>query len=128
MTDPGTVDYIHRHKTAALLRASVRMGGIAAGAGDTDLAALTAYGDAIGLAFQIMDDILNETSTAATLGKATGSDRQRGKMTFIAVHGLAAAREQARLLSENAAAALQALTGNREPLAALARWIIERTY
>jgi len=127
-TDPDTVDYIHRHKTAALLRASVRMGGIAAGAGDRDLAALTAYGDAIGLTFQIVDDILNETSSAVTLGKAVGSDRERGKMTYVAAHGLAAARERARQLTEDAVAALQPLPGNREPLTALARWMTERTY
>lgn len=126
--DPETVDYIHRHKTAALLRASVRMGGIAAGADNRALAALTAYGDAIGLAFQIVDDILNETSTAATLGKAAGSDRQRGKTTYIAAHGLAAARERTRQLTEDAVAALQPLPGNREPLTALARWMTERTY
>ena len=126
--DPDTVDYINRHKTAALLRAAVRMGGIAAGAGDRDLAALTAYGDAIGLTFQIVDDILNETSTAATIGKAVGSDRGRGKMTYVAVHGLAAARERARQLTEDAVAALQSLPGNREPLTALARWMTERTY
>ncbi|MCX6992176.1 MAG: polyprenyl synthetase family protein [Kiritimatiellaeota bacterium] len=126
--DPDTVDYIHRHKTAALLRAAVRMGGITAGAGDSALAALTAYGDAIGLAFQIVDDILNETSTAATLGKAAGSDRQHGKMTYVAVHGLATARERARQLTEDAMTALLPLSGNREPLTALARWMIERTY
>jgi len=126
--DPDTVDYINRHKTAALLRASVRMGGIAAGAGDKDLAALTAYGDAIGLVFQIVDDILNETSTAIALGKAVGSDRERGKMTYVAVHGLAAARERARQLTEDAVTALQPLPGNREPLTALARWMTERTY
>ena len=126
--DPDTVDYIHRHKTAALLRASVRMEAIAAGAGDRDLTALTAYGDAIGLTFQIVDDILNETSTAITLGKAAGSDRERGKMTYVAVYGLAAARERARQLTQDAVAALQPLPGNREPLTALARWMTERTY
>jgi geranylgeranyl pyrophosphate synthase len=104
------------------------MGGIAAGAGDRALAALTAYGDAIGLAFQIVDDILNETSTAATLGKAAGSDRQRGKMTYVAVHGLTAAQKRARQLTEDAVAALQPLPGNREPLTALAHWMTERTY
>ncbi|MDD5678305.1 MAG: polyprenyl synthetase family protein [Kiritimatiellae bacterium] len=126
--DPDTVDYIHRHKTAVLLRASVRMGGIAAGTGKKELAALTAYGDAIGLTFQIVDDILNETSTAVTLGKAAGSDRKRGKMTCVAAHGLAAARERARLLTKDAVAALQPLPGNREPLTALAQWMTERTH
>ncbi len=127
-TDPDMVDYIHRHKTAALLRASVRMGGIAAGANNEVLTALTAYGDAIGLAFQITDDILNETSTAAALGKAAGSDRQHGKMTFVAVHGLQAARERTRQLTRDALAALDALPHSREPLAALARFITERTH
>ena len=126
--NPDTVDYIHRHKTAALLRASVRMGGIAAGAGDRALAALTAYGDAIGLAFQIVDDILNETSTAATLGKAVGSDRACGKMTFIAVHGMQAALTRTKQLTQEALAALDALPHPQEPLAALARFITERTH
>ncbi|MCG2659147.1 MAG: polyprenyl synthetase family protein [Kiritimatiellae bacterium] len=126
--DPDTVDYIHRHKTAALLRASVRMGGIAAGAGNRALAVLTAYGDAIGLAFQIADDILNETSTAATLGKTAGSDRQRGKMTFITVHGLERARTRAEQLKQDALAVLDSLPGATEPLAALARFITERTH
>ena len=128
LADPDTVDYINCHKTAALLRASVRMGGIAAGAGDRDLAALTAYGDAIGLTFQIVDDILNETSTTVTLGKAVGSDRERGKMTYVAAHGLAAARERTRQLTEEAVATLHPLPGNREPLTALARWMTKRTY
>lgn len=127
-TDPDTVDYIHRHKTAALLRAAVRMGGIAAGADNKTLTALTAYGDAIGLAFQIVDDILNETSTAATLGKAAGSDREHGKMTFVAVHGLQAARERTRQLTQEALAALEALPRSHESLAALARFITERTH
>ena len=126
--DPDTVDYIHRHKTAALLRASVRMGGIAAGAGNRALAALTAYGDAIGLAFQIVDDILNETSTAVTLGKAAGSDRQHGKMTFVAVHGLQAARARTKQLTQEALAALDAFPHPQEPLSALARFITERTH
>ena len=126
--DPDMVDYIHRHKTAALLCASVRMGGIAAGAGTRALAALTAYGNAIGLAFQITDDILNETSTAATLGKAVGSDRRRGKMTFITVHGLERARTRAEQLKQEALAALDALPHSQEPLATLARFITERTH
>lgn len=126
--DSDTVDYIHRHKTAALLRSSVRMGAIAAGAGDRALAALTAYGDAIGLAFQIVDDILNATSTAATLGKAAGSDQAHGKMTFIAMHGLETARTRTEQLKQDALAALDSLPRATEPLAALARLITERTH
>ncbi len=124
--DADRVDYIHRHKTAALLRAAVRMGGLAGGASEPQLAALTAYGEAAGLAFQIVDDILNETSDAATLGKAAGSDRARGKMTYVAVHGLEAARAQAQALAGEAVAALGILPGPVEPLAALARYVAER--
>ncbi len=125
--DAECVDYIHRHKTAALIRAAVRMGGMAAGASAPRLAALSAYGDAAGLAFQIADDVLNETSDAATLGKAAGSDRARRKMTDVAVHGLAASRARARALADDAVAALAALPGPVEALAALARFAAERT-
>lgn len=125
--DPKTVDYIHRHKTAALLRASIRMGAIAGGAGARELDALTAYGDAIGLAFQIADDILNETSTAAALGKAVGSDRKRRKMTYIAAHGLPSAQARMKKLAQEALTALDVLPQPQEPLAALARFITERT-
>jgi geranylgeranyl diphosphate synthase type II len=125
--DPATMDYIHSHKTAALLCAAVRMGGISAGAGKRDLAALTAYGGAIGMSFQIVDDILNETSSPAALGKAVGTDRKLGKMTYIARHGIESARERARQLTEDAVAALAPLSGNRAPLTALARWMNERT-
>ncbi len=93
-----------------------------------NLAALTAYGDAVGLAFQITDDMLNETSSAATLGKTAGSDRAHGKMTYVAVHGLQAARARTKQLTQEALAALDALSHPQEPLAALARFITERTH
>lgn len=125
--NPETVDYIQRHKTAELLRCAVRMGGIAAGAPATELAALSSYGENLGVAFQIIDDLLNETSTAATLGKAVGSDRSRGKMTFVAVHGLEEARRQVKQLEEKALAALCALPRPAEPLAQLAKFICERS-
>ncbi|MBI2442172.1 MAG: polyprenyl synthetase family protein [Lentisphaerae bacterium] len=121
-----TVDYIHRHKTAELILATVRMGGIAAGATPSELAALSAYGENLGLAFQIVDDILNETATAAALGKAAGSDRARGKMTFVAVHGLEAARTRVEQLTREALSALELLPRASEPLAELARFISSR--
>ncbi len=124
--NPQTVLFIHRHKTAALLKAALRMGAITAGASAPMLQALTRYGEAIGLAFQIADDILNETADAATLGKAVGSDRQRAKMTFVAARGLEAARAETRRLTGQAIAELSKLPGNTEPLAALARMIAER--
>jgi len=124
--DADRVDYIHRHKTGALLRASVRMGAMAAGATRPQLESLTRYGESIGLAFQIADDILNETSTAEQLGKAVGSDRERGKMTYVAVHGMDKAQADACRLVDEAIAALQTLPGDRQPLESLARFMTER--
>lgn len=126
--DPSAelVDYIHLHKTAALIRASVRIGAIAAGAGESDLSALTIYGCDIGLAFQISDDILNATSSEEVLGKASGSDAARKKMTYVSVHGIEGAEEKARDLIERAVDELGKLRGNIEPLEAIARYVVER--
>ena len=123
-----SVDYIHRQKTGALIRAAVRMGAIAGEASEDDLAALTDYGEHVGVAFQIADDILNATATAADLGKPVGSDRHRGKATWVAVHGLEASREENRRRVARALSALAGLAdrGGTEPLAALARYASER--
>lgn len=126
--DADRLNIIHRHKTAALIRAAVRMGGIAVGATTKQLQALTSYGDNLGLAFQIADDILNETSSAAALGKAAGSDRQRQKMTAVAVYGLAGARQQAQRLTQEARTAVRGIAGQTGPLPALAELTIQRTY
>lgn len=120
------VDYIHLHKTAALIRAAVRMGGIAGGAKAKELDALTVYGGNIGLAFQIADDILNETSSAGALGKAAGSDRERRKMTYVALYGVETARSKAQELTDQAIARLENRRGETEPLEAIARYIVER--
>lgn len=125
--DPGLVDYIHRHKTAALLRAAVRMGGIMAGAAPRELESLSRYGENIGLAFQITDDILNETSSAQALGKTVNSDRRRGKMTYLAAHGLEAARQRADHLTREAVRAVQAMPGPAAPLIAIAETMSRRT-
>lgn len=122
------VEYIHRHKTAGLIRASVRMGGIMAGASRQALAALSCYGDKVGLAFQIIDDILNETSSAKDLGKAANTDRQRGKMTYVAAHGLKTARRHAAQLTRQALQAIKSMPGNTEPLKALAQSMGLRTH
>jgi len=126
--DRELVEYIHLHKTADLIRASVRMGGIVAGATDNQLEALTQYGNNIGLAFQITDDILNETSSAKELGKGVRSDRQRGKMTYVAAHGLETAGTMAASLTNEAVTAIRAIQSNTELLAALARLMMERTH
>ena len=124
--DAGRVDYIHRHKTADLLRAAVRMGAICAGAPAELLARLDTYGDRMGLAFQVADDILNATSDATALGKATGTDAARGKLTYVAVHGLAEARQRARRLVDEAKASLSGLKGEITPLLAMADFVVDR--
>ena len=124
--DADLVDYIHRHKTADLLRAAVRMGGITAGASAEALTGLDRYGDRMGLAFQVADDLLNATSDAASLGKNPGTDAARGKLTYVAVHGLEGARQRARELIEDARAALASLPGDTTALQALAGFVLSR--
>jgi len=126
--DPDIVEYIHLHKTADLFRASLRMGGISAGAADNELNALTLYGTNIGLAFQIVDDILNETSSAAVLGKTAGNDRQHHKITYVAAHGLKTAKSFAAELSHKAVTAIKQIHGNTEFLVSLAQFMMNREY
>ena len=122
------VDYIHRHKTAALLRASVRMGGICGGATPVAMEALTRYGECAGLAFQIADDILNVTSTAEQLGKPVGNDEQLKKLTYVAVHGLEASRQKAQELITQAVEAIRIFPGDPTPLIALAEYTVKRAW
>jgi len=123
---PEQLDYIHTHKTATLIRAACRMGAIAAAASPEKLGALSIYGERAGLAFQIVDDLLNAMSTPEELGKAVGSDSARRKMTYVALYGIGGAREAAEALVDEAAAALEGLGSRAEPLTALARFIIHR--
>ncbi len=125
--DAQWLDYIHTHKTGALIRAACRMGALAGGANAAQLAALTSYAGEIGLAFQVADDVLNVTSTPEQLGKATGSDAARKKLTYVALFGLDEARARARTLADEAIAALAPLGARAEPLAALARFTVERS-
>ena len=125
---PDVVDFIHHNKTAALIRAATRVGGVVSGASEQDLEALTRYGNDVGLAFQIVDDILNVTSTAPVLGKATGSDDDRGKMTYIAVHGIDASRAEATKRIDSARQAIASLPGNKDPLDAIAQYVIDREH
>jgi geranylgeranyl diphosphate synthase type II len=124
--DADLVDYIHRHKTGDLIRASVRIGAIAAGAGAAQLDALTRYAEAAGLVFQVADDVLNATASAHTLGKGAGTDQQRGKVTYVAVHGLAGAQMRAQRLLQEALDALAAFGPEAEPLRALAAYVVSR--
>jgi len=125
--DADLVDYIHRHKTGDLIRASVRIGAIAAGAPATKLDALTRYAEATGLVFQVADDLLNATASSDTLGKGAGTDQQRGKVTYVAVHGVEGAQARARHLVQEALDALAAFGPEAEPLRALARYVVART-
>ena len=125
--DAGRVEYIHAHKTGALFRASLRLGAIAVGAAPCDLDQLTVYGTYIGKAFQITDDILNETSTPEEMGKPTGNDEARGKLTYVAVHGLDKARADAEQVIARAVDALDSLPGETQALEALARYVSSRT-
>jgi geranylgeranyl diphosphate synthase type II len=117
---------IHRRKTGALILVSLRAGAILAGAGEAELAALTAYGTRIGLAFQITDDVLNVEGDPALLGKQTGSDAARGKATFPSLMGAEASRTHAGALVAEALEALSCFDDRAAPLRAIAGHILER--
>ena len=122
------LERIHRGKTAALIRASCALGAIAGGATPAQYAALEAFGEDIGLAFQVADDVLDATADAATLGKTPGKDAAQGKLTYVAVHGLAAARAEAQRLEASALAALVPFGAAGNQLAALGRFVVERNH
>ena len=119
------LDELHRLKTGALLCAALRMGAIAAEAGDEIVAALTDYGRAVGLAFQIADDVLDATSTAEALGKRP-SDKDRGKSTYVTLHGLVEARRRGEREVERARSALASAALEAPALDQLARYVVER--
>jgi len=123
-----TLHYIHSHKTAALLRVSCTLGGMLAAADERQLAALASYGEDIGLAFQIVDDLLDVEGDSAQLGKTAGADQARGKATFPTLYGLAESR---KLAAEAVKRACTVLGRHKlDPdgvLAALARFILERS-
>jgi geranylgeranyl diphosphate synthase type II len=117
---------IHVRKTGALIRASVRAGAVLSGVSDGVLAALSDYGARVGLAFQIVDDILDEVGEAARMGKGVQQDAQRAKLTFPAVWGLRRSREMAEVLTEEAVAALTPLGSDGRRLAEVAWWLLRR--
>jgi geranylgeranyl diphosphate synthase type II len=119
---------IHENKTAALLTASVRLGAMAANANGKQLAAISAFGRALGLAFQVIDDILDVTQTSDKLGKSAGKDIAAQKATYPAVIGLEKSRAEARRLTRRAHAALESLGENARVLRALADYLLAREY
>ncbi len=116
---------IHERKTAALIRAAAVGGGIAGGAEDEQVVALSEFGMALGLAFQITDDVLDETGTAEALGKTPGKDREADKMTYVALEGIDAARARATRERDRALAALERLP-SPELLVGLAKFVTDR--
>jgi geranylgeranyl diphosphate synthase type II len=122
------LNFIHNHKTAALLEISVTAGALLAGATDAQLEQLRAYAQRIGLAFQIVDDILDITSTAETLGKSVGKDLHAQKATYPSLWGLEESRVQAQQLIGEAKAALADFGEGRQPLLAIADYIVARTH
>ncbi len=122
------LQYIHRCKTAALLTASIRLGAMSAHASPVRLAALTAFGQALGLAFQVIDDILDVTQTTEKLGKTAGKDVAATKATYPAIYGLDRSRREAHRLTAAAHAALKPFGKNAATLRALADHLLARDY
>ena len=120
------LDYIHLHKTAALIRVSLRTGAMLAGGTPAAVEAVTVAGERLGLAFQIVDDILDVEGNLAELGKTAGSDERKRKVTFPAFHGVEASRARARQLIAEAHHALEPLGAPADPIKELARFVLER--
>ena len=121
------LEYIHDSKTGALLRSCVRCGALASGAAESELQALTEYGNKIGLVFQIVDDILDVTADSETLGKTAGKDEKVQKATYPALYGLEASRKKARELVDASLEDIRSFGEGADPLRQIARYIISRT-
>jgi len=120
------LDYIHLHKTAALIRVALRVGAVLAGGREEVVDAISRAGEALGLAFQIVDDILDVEGNLAELGKTAGSDERKQKATYPSVHGLPASKARARDLIEETKRLLTPLGPSAEPIRALADFVLER--
>ncbi len=120
------LEFIHLSKTAAMIKASLALGGFCGGATEKDLAALRDAGHHLGLAFQIIDDVLDATADTATLGKTAGKDAKTGKTTFVRLHGLDASRRFAREHTDAACASLDRLPGDKAFLTALVECMAKR--
>ncbi|MFN0111201.1 MAG: polyprenyl synthetase family protein [Blastocatellia bacterium] len=120
------LEEIHRGKTGALIRCSVRVGAIVGGASEAELNALTVYGEKAGLAFQVADDLLDETATSEELGKTPGKDVASHKATYPALYGIEEAKAMADQLCREAIEAVRRIDRNAERLESIARFIVER--
>jgi geranylgeranyl diphosphate synthase type II len=124
----ATLQAIHRSKTGALITASILAGAIGAGGDHSQQEALTRYGEHVGLAFQIVDDLLNATATTEQLGKAAGSDATRGKATYPAYFGIDATRQKAETAVRAALKSLNSFDEKADPLRDIARYIQTRSH
>jgi geranylgeranyl diphosphate synthase type II len=124
--DLATLEYIHRSKTAALITASVVSGGMYAGAAAADIARLRTYGQSIGLAFQIVDDVLDLTQTSEQLGKTAGKDKAAEKTTYPALFGIEESIRKADALVDQACAELNEYGEAASTLKDLAHYLVER--
>jgi geranylgeranyl diphosphate synthase, type II len=120
------LEYIHRSKTAALLRASVASGALCAGASESDVARLRAFGECVGLLFQVMDDILDVEESSAALGKTAGKDLAQQKATYPALYGLARSHQIANDLSAKAIAQLEPYANAASHLRQIAEYLVHR--
>jgi geranylgeranyl diphosphate synthase type II len=125
-TDPETLHMIHRYKTGALIKSSAKIGAILAGAGCPEQAAVSEYAMELGFCFQIVDDVLNATSTREALGKSAGSDAEQGKATFVGVYGLDGAKREADKAAEKALAALERVEGDTSGLKEMVLFVRHR--
>ena len=124
--DVGTLEYIHRSKTAALIRASIVAGGIAGGATNEDVERLKCFGENIGWAFQVVDDILDVEESSAVLGKTAGKDQAQQKATYPALFGLAKSHEFARELATGAIAELETFGERANHLREIGEFLVLR--
>jgi geranylgeranyl diphosphate synthase, type II len=124
---PKVLEYIHESKTGALLKACIRCGALAAGARDLELQALTEFGEKIGLVFQIVDDILDVTSSSEVLGKTAGKDEKVKKATYPALFGIEASKQKAAQLAASALEDIRGFDGKAEMLRDLAKFVVSRT-
>jgi geranylgeranyl diphosphate synthase type II len=124
--DPETLRMIHTYKTGALIKSSARIGAILAGAWGGGAGGRLEYAMELGLCFQIVDDVLNATSTREALGKSAGSDAEQGKATFVEVYGLDGAKREADQAVEKALQALSTVDGATTGLEELALFVRHR--
>jgi geranylgeranyl diphosphate synthase type II len=124
--EPATVEFIHSHKTGALITASVASGAILGGASEAQMSAVTQYGRGIGLAFQISDDILDVEGDAKRMGKGVGGDARKKKVTYPSVYGLDTSKRIQQQTVDHAIHSLKTFDSKADPLRLLATYIIER--